>query len=76
MKAFYKIKAIAKITSMILIPLVITNGMFYLIGSFVAFSFDPSTWWIFKEWLGRVTVVIFEIGVLSAVPKFWEEFDL
>ena len=72
----YKIKAILHIILLIILPMVILNLILYLIGSFVAWSFDPSTWWLVNSTVGRLLLVFIEISFLANVPKFWEEFDL
>jgi hypothetical protein len=72
----YKIKAILIVIGMVLIPLAIGNGVYYLIGSFVAWDWNPTNWWLFTSVWGRVIFVLLEISVLANIPKFWEELDL
>ena len=72
----YKIKAILYTILITIIPMAILNLILYLLGSFVAWSFDPSTWWLVNSTVGRLLLVFIEISFLANVPKFWEEFDL
>ena len=50
----YKINAVLEVMWMITLPLVIANGLFYLLGSFIAWDFDPFHWWAFTTTVGRV----------------------
>lgn len=72
----YTLKAILHVIWMIILPLLIGNLIYYIIGSFIAWDLDPRDWQIFLHWPGRFIVVLLEIFALSFVPKFWEEFDL
>lgn len=74
-KLRYKILAILNVMWMILIPLVIVNGIYYLLGSFIAWDWDPYNWWAFKSTFGRVLMVIFELAILVNIPNWWEQFD-
>jgi hypothetical protein len=71
-----KLRALSVIFAMIVLPLIIGNAVFYFIGAFIAGDWNPSNWWILKSTVGRVIIVIFELGILSSVPKFWEDLDL
>ena len=72
MKAIYFLKAIAEVLWMILVPLVIANWIWYLLGSFIAWDFNPMHWWLFTSTFGRVIAIILELGILSSIPDFWE----
>jgi hypothetical protein len=69
------IKAIFKVLLMIAIPMILGNVIYYIIGSFIAFDFNPLNWWTFKEPAGRIIITLFEIILLVNVPKFWEDID-
>ncbi len=71
-----KLSALAIVVSMVVIPLIIGNLVFYLIGAFIAQDWNPSNWWILKSTIGRVIIVIFELGLISSIPRFWEDLDL
>ena len=72
----YKLLATLKVIWMILIPLVISNGIFYLLGSFIAWDWNPYHWWAFTTTFGRVLMVIVEIAILVNIPNWWEQFDM
>jgi hypothetical protein len=71
----YKINAVLEVIWMITLPLVIANGVFYLLGSFIAWDFDPFHWWAFTTTVGRVLMVIVEVAILVNIPTWWEQFD-
>jgi hypothetical protein len=71
----YKINAFLEVLWMILLPLVIANGIFYLLGSFIAWDFNPFNWWAFTSTFGRVLMVIVEVAILVNIPTWWEQFD-
>ena len=71
----HKINAVLEVMWMITIPLVIANGVFYLLGSFIAWDFDPFHWWAFTTTVGRVLMVIVEVAILVNIPTWWEQFD-
>ena len=60
---------------MVILPLVIANGVYYLLGSFIAWDFNPYHWWAFTTTFGRVLMVIFEVSILVNIPKWWEQFE-
>lgn len=72
MKVINYIKAFFEVIWMILVPLVIANGIWYLLGAFVAWDWNPMNWWLFTTTFGRVIAIIIELGIISAVPDFWE----
>jgi FtsH-binding integral membrane protein len=72
MKASNYIKAIAEVIWMILVPLVLANGLWYLLGAFIAWDFNPMHWWLFNTTFGRVIAIILELCIISAIPDFWE----
>jgi|688.fasta_scaffold321052_3 hypothetical protein len=74
-KLKYKINAFLEVLWMILLPLVIANGIFYLLGSFIAWDFNPFNWWAFTSTFGRVLMVIVEVAILVNIPTWWEQFD-
>ena len=74
-KLKYKINAFLEVLWMILLPLVIANGIFYLLGSFIAWDFNPFHWWAFTSTFGRVLMVIVEVAILVNIPTWWEQFD-
>jgi hypothetical protein len=59
---------------MIIFPLVISNGIYYLLGSFIAQDLNPYHWWMFTSTFGRVLMVFFEVMILVSIPKWWEQF--
>lgn len=69
------IKAVFKILLMIVIPMILGNLVYYIIGSFLALDFNPLNWWAFKDPAGRIIITLFEIILLVNVPKFWEDID-
>ena len=40
---------------------VLVHSIFYLIGSFIAWDFNPLNWWLFTSWGGRCLFLFFEI---------------
>jgi len=68
-----KIKAILEVIWMFLVPFVIANGTFYLLGSFIAMDWNPINWWLLTSTWGRVITVFIEIAVIAQIPKFWED---
>jgi hypothetical protein len=74
-KLKYKILAFLNVMWMILIPLVIANGIFYLLGSFIALDFNPYHWWAFTTTFGRILMVIVEVSILVNIPTWWEQFN-
>lgn len=69
----YQVKAILKVIGMIIVPLLIGNGVFYLLGSFVAMDWDANNWWIFRNTCGRVLICIIELSILAKTPEFWDQ---
>jgi hypothetical protein len=72
----YKIKVLLEITWMIILPLIISNLVIYLIGSFIAWSLDPREWWLITSTWGRLVLVIIELSVIANIPKFWDDFNI
>ena len=70
------IKAVLHVLWMILVPLVIANGIWYLLGAFIAWDWNPMNWWLFTNPFGRVLAVLLEISIMANIPKFWEDFEL
>jgi hypothetical protein len=71
----YKLFAILNVMWMIIFPLVISNGIYYLLGSFIAQDLNPYHWWMFTSTFGRVLMVFFEVMILVSIPKWWEQFQ-
>lgn len=71
----YKINAVLEVMWMITLPLLISNGVFYLLGSFIAWDFNPFHWWAFTTTFGRVLMVIVEVAILVNIPSWWEQFE-
>jgi len=69
------IKAIGYVIWMILLLLVIANGIWYLLGAFVALDWNPLHWWLFSNTFGRVVGVIIELCIITNIPDFWEQFN-
>ena len=72
-KIEYHIKAVLSVISVIMVPLLLGNGVFYLLGSFVAMDWDIHNWWVFRNTFGRFLVCIVELGILANTPKFWDQ---
>jgi polyferredoxin len=72
----YKIKALLEVAWMVILPLIISNLVIYLIGSFLAWGWDPREWWLITSTWGRVLAVIIELSIIVNIPKFWEDFEL
>jgi hypothetical protein len=70
----YKLFAILNVMWMIIFPLVISNGIYYLLGSFIAQDLNPYHWWMFTSTFGRVLMVFFDVMILVSIPKWWEQF--
>ncbi len=70
----YKLKAIMEVIWMIVVPILITNTVIYLLGSFIAWSWDPGEWWLITSTWGRFVLVIIELSVIANIPKFWDDF--
>lgn len=70
----YKLKAIMEVIWMIVLPILITNTVIYLLGSFIAWSWDPGEWWLITSTWGRFVLVIIELSVIANIPKFWDDF--
>lgn len=67
----YKIKAILKVMCMILVPMLITNIFYYIVGVFVAWDFNPAHWAVFTNTWGRIVLVVLELATLSSAQDFW-----
>lgn len=49
------------------------NLFWYLIGSFIAFDFNPANWWLINTTFGRIVTVFIEIILLSISVKASDE---
>jgi uncharacterized membrane protein len=47
-----------------LIGFVITLGIIYLIGAFIAWDTNPINWWLFKTASGRIVAIILLIFIV------------
>jgi hypothetical protein len=48
---------------------ILLNAFFYLIGSFIAFDFNPTHWWIIKNIVGRFGFLFMEFSILATSVK-------
>ena len=64
-----------KFFKVIIIPLVVANGMIYLIGSFIAMDFDIHNWWCFNHTFGRILLSLFELMILLNITKWYEQYN-
>ena len=71
----YKILGVLEVIKLFLIPFVIMNLVVYLCGAFIAWNTNPMDWLLVKTIIGRICLVIIELGILSTIPKFWDEFN-
>lgn len=72
-----KLRAILTVFFMVIIPMTILNCVLYLIGSFIAWDWNPLNWLLLSESVGRVILVILEIVFLVNSPNFFDEdFEL
>lgn len=74
-KIMNRIKAILKVTWMMLLPILIGNGFLYLIGCFIAWDMNPLNWWLFTTIVGRVVYMFYFVIVLVNAPTFWDEIN-
>lgn len=68
-------KKINKFFKVIIIPLVVANGMIYLIGSFIATDFNFHNWWCFNHTFGRILLSLFELMILLNITKWYEQYN-
>jgi len=59
----------------ILFNMVVGLLFFYIVGCFVAWSVNPSTWWIFTSIGGRIIFTIYFIILLTTSVKANEDFN-
>jgi hypothetical protein len=71
----YKLSGVLEVIKLVLIPLIILNFVVYLCGAFIAWNPNPMDWLLVKTIIGRICLVIIELGILVNVPKFWGEFN-
>jgi len=71
----HKLFAVLEVIKLVLIPFVILNFIVYLCGAFIAWNTNPMDWLLVKTIIGRICLVIIELGILSSIPKFWDEFN-
>lgn len=69
------LKAILHVIWMILVPLIIANGIWYLLGSFIAWDWNPANWWLFTSYWGRAIAIFIEMSLLVNIPDFWKQFE-
>lgn len=65
-----------KLVLNIIIGMIMVNLIIYLLGAFVALSFNPLDWDIFKYASGRFSFIIFQIIILACVMNVIDELDL
>jgi hypothetical protein len=58
-----------------LLKIILVFALYYFIGSFIAWDFNPFNWWAFTSTFGRVLMVIVEVAILVNIPTWWEQFD-
>ena len=68
------IKSILYVIGLFLIPMVCINVFVYLIGSFIAWDWDPRNWLLFTTTWGRVIFISIEFMFLVRSPELIEEF--
>ena len=66
------IKKIYRIFIIILIPFIFIDGIFYIIGSFVAWDVNPYRWWIFSNLQGQSLFAVYQVIIFAFIPKFWK----
>lgn len=44
----------------------IGNLVFYLLGTFISFDFNPMDWWLFNLSIGRLIILIIEFIIITA----------
>jgi hypothetical protein len=44
----------------------IGNLVFYLLGTFISFDFNPMDWWLFNFSIGRLIILIIEFIIITA----------
>ena len=50
--------------------ILLLNVILYIIGSFIAYNWNPLEWWLFKETFGRVCFILIEIfGIFGGTIK-------
>lgn len=69
-----KINSFLKVLMMILVPLIIADSFFYLIGAFIAQDWNYENWWMFTSTVGRILLSLIQIMILVNIPKWYEEF--
>jgi hypothetical protein len=50
-----------------------TNLFWYFIGSFIAFDFNPTNWWLINNTFGRIVTVFIEVILFSISVKASDE---
>lgn len=58
-----------------ILALFLVNLFWYIIGVFIAQSYDPTNWWLFTTIVGRVFFVIIEIGFFKMAMGAATESD-
>jgi hypothetical protein len=67
-------KSVFRFLCIITLPLLLGNGIFYLLASFIAQSWDYETWWVYNSTFGRVLVSLMQVSILINSPLFWKKF--
>ncbi len=63
----------SKFFSILFLWFLIGNIFWYLIGSFIAFDFNPLNWWVFNNAFGRILIVFLELVLLGGAFKAAED---
>jgi hypothetical protein len=66
---------INKFFKVIVLPLIITNFIAYLIGSFIAMDFNINNWWAYTSTFGRILLSFFELMILLNITKWYSQYN-
>jgi hypothetical protein len=69
------IKSVLYVIGLFLIPMVCINLLCYLIGSFIAWDWNPRNWLLFSTIWGRVIFIVVEFMFLVKSPELIEDFE-
>lgn len=56
------------------IPLLMMNGMVFIVGAFITQDFDPRNWFLFTTPEGRMGFVGMQVIFLYLRGDFWKKF--
>jgi hypothetical protein len=57
----------------VILPFFFILGVYYLIGSFIAWDFNPLHWWLFTSTFGRILGIIFVSFAFTAALKISDD---